>query len=106
MPEEEATKKLFFSFGRWITYNWGFYEGSRLSHSLSKFGITYPDDMAKLIILSFHRSLHRKPIQFKVEAEKIKAQREEEHRNRLQKSEVLETFTIKRDSLKQKNPAN
>ena len=33
-PEEEATHRLFFSLGRWIILNWGFYEGSRLSHSL------------------------------------------------------------------------
>src|SRR5690606_32780541 len=30
MPEEDAARKLHFSLGRWIIYNWGFYEGSRL----------------------------------------------------------------------------
>ena len=44
--EEEAIRKLHFSLGRWITLNWGFYEGSRLSHSLKSLGIHHPDYMA------------------------------------------------------------
>ncbi|MDX1666553.1 MAG: DUF6794 domain-containing protein, partial [Saprospiraceae bacterium] len=44
MPEEEVFRKLFFSLGRWIIHNWGFYGGSRLSHHIRKFGIAHPED--------------------------------------------------------------
>ena len=65
MPEQTATLRLHYSFGRWIIHNWGFYGGSRLSHYIKQFGITHPDDMAQLILSAFHRSLNSKPIELK-----------------------------------------
>lgn len=74
--EETVTKKLFFSLGRWVSYNWGFYEGSRLSHHLKeKFNLSHPDDMAIFIITAYHRSLNKKPIDIQPLAEKIKQKR-------------------------------
>ena len=42
VPEDIAARKLHFSFGRWITVNWSFYEGSRFSHYLKQVGVTHP----------------------------------------------------------------
>ncbi|MEN0004894.1 MAG: DUF6794 domain-containing protein [Bacteroidota bacterium] len=98
MTEEAATKKLFFSFGRWITHNWGFYGGSRLSSHLAQFGVTYPDDMARLIILSFHRSLNKRPIQFKQEVEKMKNARLEAYEKERRSGEVIKTYKVAKDS--------
>jgi len=63
--EGEVTKKLHFSLGRWIIYNWNFYEGSRLSHYLNGLGITQPDDMAHFIMITYHRNLNKKELKVK-----------------------------------------
>ena len=65
MQEDVATIRLHYSFGRWIIHNWGFYGGSRLSHYIKKMGVTHPDDMAQLILASFHRSLNDKKVNLK-----------------------------------------
>jgi len=75
MSESEAAIKLHFSLGRWIWHNWSFYEGSRLSVYLNKVGVHHPEDMARLIIITYHRYLNKKPLDVKVLAEKINAAR-------------------------------
>lgn len=100
-PEEEAVRKLHFSFGRWIALNWGFYEGSRLSHSLRAMGIYHPDYMAQFLIRSFHRSLNGSPIDAKGQLEAIAARQEQDRLERIQKGTVLykETRKVKRDTV-------
>lgn len=71
MSEAEAATKLHFSLGRWIWHNWSFYEGSRLSVYLNKVGVHHPEDMARLIIITYHRYLNKKPLEVKELAEKI-----------------------------------
>lgn len=61
-PEEEIRRRLHFGLGRWIMINWGLEEGSRISHYLSQKGITVPDDMVRIIIVTWHRRLHGKPL--------------------------------------------
>ena len=99
--EEEAIRKLHFSLGRWITLNWGFYEGSRLSHSLKSLGIHHPDYMAQFIIRSFHRSLNSRPIDVKGQLAEIAARQEEDRQERIRKGTVLyqETRKVKKDSV-------
>jgi len=65
VPEEVAVKKLHFSLGRWIIHNWGFYEGSRLSHHLRQIGVAHPDDQARVIITVYHRYLNKTPLAVK-----------------------------------------
>jgi len=81
LPEEQATKVLYFSLGRWITHNWGLFEGSRLSVAMQNMGIHHPDDMARFIMITFHRSLNKKPLEIKeliqVFQEKSKMEKEE-----------------------------
>ncbi|NRA52230.1 MAG: hypothetical protein HRU12_24130 [Phaeodactylibacter sp.] len=100
-PEEEAVRKLHFSLGRWIILNWGFYEGSRLSHALKDMGLHHPDDMARLIIRSMHRSLNKKPIDVKVQVEEFQAFREAERQKRMESVEILyeEKRQVEPDSL-------
>ena len=88
-PEDDAVRQLHFSFGRWIIYNWGFYEGSRLSHSLREMGVYHPDDMARFIIRSYHRSLNQRPIEAKAQIEALNAQRQKEREERLMKGQIL-----------------
>ncbi len=88
-PEDEAAKKLFFSFGRWMTYNWSLYEGSRLSVHLQSLGIHHPDDMARFLIISYHRSLNRKPLEIKTLIQQFQEKAELEKQERLKKGTIL-----------------
>ena len=94
--EEEVAKKLHFSLGRWMIHNWSFYEGSRLSVFLKNLGISYPDDMARFIIITYHRNLNKKPLKVKemVEFYKEKAKKEQEERKK--SSKIIHEETRKR----------
>jgi hypothetical protein len=89
VDEDEAVKKLHFSFGRWMIINWGFYEGSRLSHSLKAKGLHHPDDMAQCIIRAFHRSLNKKPIEAEAIITDLVETREKQRIERLQQGTIL-----------------
>jgi len=89
-PEAEAVRKLHFSFGRWMIYNWGFYEGSRLSHFLKEeFDLFYPDDQARFIMIAFHRVLNQKPLDLEELAEKFIEYRRKEWAERVEKGQIL-----------------
>lgn len=57
-----AVNKIYFSFGRWINVNWGMEQGSRLTVALNKLGVSYPDDMTRLIMYAWHRHLNQQPL--------------------------------------------
>lgn len=82
MPEDQVDTKLFFSLGRWMTYNWSLYDGSRLSVHMQGLGIHHPEDMARFIMIAYHRSLNKKPLEIKelIEAFKEKEKRQKEER--------------------------
>lgn len=89
MPEAAAAVKLHFSFGRWIIHNWGFYGGSRLSHYLNNMGVYNPDEMAKFIIITYHRNLNRKPLEVKKLLETFKEEREKAATSKKGKQKVV-----------------
>ncbi len=96
VPEDTAARKLFFSFGRWVTRNWGFYGGSRLSHFLRELGVTYPEDMARFIIITYHRNLNRKPLNVKELVEQFAEKRRQEHLELLEGGKIIREETRKR----------
>lgn len=57
-PEEVVVKKLHFGLGRWIRYNWNFYEGSRLGEHLKTMGVSHPDDMSAFLMILLYRDLN------------------------------------------------
>lgn len=61
-PDSIAVNKVFFSFGRWININWGMELGSRLTVALNHLGVSYPDDMIRLIMYAYHRHLNQQPM--------------------------------------------
>lgn len=70
--ETMVVKKLHFGIGRWIRYNWNFYEGSRLSHFIKEeTGISHPDDMSTYLLTLLHRELNNTPAQGKELAETL-----------------------------------
>jgi hypothetical protein len=69
--------------------NWGFYEGSRLSHFLKEAGLEHPDDMARALVVCFHRSLNGLDIRFDDEVAFYKAFRDEERAARVREQKVI-----------------
>lgn len=98
MTEEEVERKLYFSLGRWVVHNWGFYGGSRLSDYIKKqFDIHHPERMAAFIIVAYHRSLRRVPLDIKGLVEEFHARRDAERKKELEKGEVIFEETRKRE---------
>lgn len=93
VPEDIAARKLHFSFGRWMTVNWSFYEGSRFSHYLKQVGVTHPDDMARFVIISYHRYLNKKPLDIKDQVTFYQEKRKSEMEARRSKGTVIHTET-------------
>ncbi len=94
-PEDRAVKMIHFSFGRWMIVNWGFYEGSRLSHTLREKGITYPDDMASTLMYCYHRKLNDQPMQLDSLAAHFSELRRLEVEERLKQGTVIESEGIR-----------
>ncbi len=88
-PEEVVSRKLHFSLGRWMMVNWSFYQGSRLSAYLKDLGIHEPDDMARFIIISYHRNLNRKELKIKEQITFYQEYREKERLEKQAGGEVI-----------------
>jgi hypothetical protein len=98
MGEVDAARRLHFSFGRWITTNWGFYEGSRLSHYIREnFQIYHPEDMAQFIIILYHRYLNKSPLNVKELVEHYHIKQEKQKEERINKGQILSQEVIKRE---------
>lgn len=88
-PEDSVRRKLHFGLGRWILINWGFEEGSRMSHYMKGRGVSIPDDMVEVIIITWHRKLNGLPVKFEEEVALIDKRKAEEKAKREQKKEVI-----------------
>ncbi len=97
MTEEEVVKNLFFSFGRWMSYNWGFHDGSRLTVNLRSMGIYAPDDMSRFLMILFHRNLTKKPLALKELVQQFQEKSEREKQERLNKGTIIHEETRQRE---------
>ena len=88
-PEDSIRRKLHFGLGRWILINWGFEDGSRMSHYMKGRGISLPDDMVDVIIITWHRHLNNQPLKFDEEAAIIEKRKKEEKEKRDAQKEVI-----------------
>jgi hypothetical protein len=95
--EETVRRKLHFGLGRWMIVNWGFYEGSRLSHDRREAGLQHPDDMSRVLIVSLHRSLNGRELRFEEEVAFYQAMREQERLERENAKEIIFEETRKKD---------
>lgn len=78
--------KSHFGLKKWVQLNWGLDDGSRISDYLKQRGISFPDDMANIIVLMFHRHLNNQPLNLEEETGKI--------------AKRLDQEKMKRDSMK------
>ncbi len=58
-PEVEVCQKLHLGIGRWMIFNWNFYDGSRMSQHLKDKGLSHPDDMAQFLLRTLHRHMNK-----------------------------------------------
>lgn len=89
MSEQDVVNKLFFSLGRWMSYNWSFYDGSRLTVNLRNMGIYSPEDMSRFLMILFHRSLNKKPLEIKELLQQFQEKEEREKQEKLNKGTIL-----------------
>jgi hypothetical protein len=62
-PEDVSVRRLYFSIGMNMRNVWGLHGNSDLSMYFKKLGVQNADDASSIIITSFYRFLHNKPIQ-------------------------------------------
>ena len=96
IPEDSVCILLHRRLGEWMIMNWGFYEGSRLSHYLRSAGITYPDDMADFLLLAYHRNLNGKPVNIKELAVNFREKRKKEYQEEQKSLPVIHEEKRKR----------
>jgi len=107
LPEEEADQRLHFGFGKWISHNYGFFEGSRFSVYLNGLGLFNPDDMITFIITTYHRNLNKQKLNVKPLLETLIEKREKIKNERKLKGELISEekriLEVHPDSLKKNN---
>ncbi|MEE9372677.1 MAG: DUF6794 domain-containing protein [Saprospiraceae bacterium] len=81
--EDIIRRKLHFGIGRWISVNWNYEGGSRFSHQMKQMGVTFPDDMVEMTIVSFHRHLNDTKLQFNEQAIAFFDKRKKENEERI-----------------------
>ena len=81
--ENLVADRLIYGLGKWMTVNWNFYEGSRLSHHLKEYGLSHPEDMAHFLIVTYHRHLRQAPLDLRKRGSIYfeKRKKEQESRN-------------------------
>ncbi|MCB0636835.1 MAG: hypothetical protein KDC54_09480 [Lewinella sp.] len=93
LSEAEAMSAPFFSLGRWISYNWGFYGGSRFTVYLNQMGLHHPDDLTRFVLLMYHRHLNNRPLDPRPAVEELLERRKAADTDRLLQGEVLHEET-------------
>ncbi len=91
--EEEVVHQLYFSFGRWMAINWGFYDGSRFSAYLRNLGVDRPDGQIEFMMRAYHRHLNGQDLDVAGLASAYKAKRAASDSLKLANSTVSETTT-------------
>jgi len=87
--EQLAADRLVMGLGKWMIVNWNFYEGSRLSHRIKGYGVSHPDDMAKFLIVSYHRYLRNAPLELEERGKSFYDTRKENQEKRNAKKKVI-----------------
>jgi uncharacterized protein DUF6794 len=88
-PEDSIRRKLHFGLGRWMLINWGLEDGSRFSHYMKGRGVSLPDDIVEVTIITWHRNLNKKPLGFEQEVAIIEKRKAAEKAKRDAQKEVI-----------------
>lgn len=93
LTEHQAATVPFFGLGRWISLNWGFYGGSRLTAYLNQLGLYHPDDMTRFILIMYNRHLNEADLNPKEVIDGLTVARKEYNQKQALEGEVLEEKT-------------
>lgn len=85
MSEKDASTKVYFSFGRWMSVNWGMEEGSRITLFFNNQGIGKVEDMIRILMISYHRHINQKDLQTAELIEHYKELRKKEYEEYLER---------------------
>lgn len=69
-PEQYIPTYFHHGLGRYLRNKWELWWNSPLAQYFKNMGIIHADDMSSIILLSFHRKLHSKPIFLKRQIER------------------------------------
>lgn len=83
--EDEAASKSFFGFGRWMSYNWGLEEGSRLSHYFRLQGLSNVEDIIRVLMITYHRHINDKPLETESLIKKFRELRQLEYEKEMKR---------------------
>lgn len=61
VPENLLLQK-YSTLHEWLMNNWGLWEDSRLSKYFYEFGMYHPEDMAGMILISYHREVNKEEL--------------------------------------------
>lgn len=75
MDEGDYLGEYHFGTGLWMRNNWNLWKGSRLSRFFIRKGVKHPDEMSSIILVSYHRKLTGKEIEFKDQVAQYKEYR-------------------------------
>ena len=91
--EDFVVERLFFSLGRWLAINWGFYDGSRFSIYLQQLGVDQPDGQKEMVMRAYHRHLNGKDLDVRDLVTRYKRQKAIQDSIRMAGAEVIDSFT-------------
>ncbi|MBK8195204.1 MAG: hypothetical protein IPK76_19050 [Lewinellaceae bacterium] len=97
IAEDSVCGVLHNRLGQWMSLNWGFYGGSRLSHYLRSAGVTFPDDMADFLLLAYHRKLNNETVSIKEFATRFREKRKKEFEAEKKEGKVISEETRKKN---------
>jgi hypothetical protein len=63
-PEANVLRR-YYVIHEWIMDNWGLWKESRLAQYFHNFGMYHPEDMASMILISYHRQANEKELKLK-----------------------------------------
>jgi len=94
-PIDKVAQRLHFGIGRWMSVNWKFETGSRLSHQLKEKGLKSPDAMSQYMIRALHAHLNGGELDEKAVVALVNKTHEEEVKKMKEGDQILKTETRK-----------
>jgi hypothetical protein len=71
--DEDVVGSFHSGLGTWMRNNWGLWQKGPLYHDLARHGLQHPDDMSGVILTSFWRRQHRRPLELVEQVKKYQA---------------------------------
>lgn len=91
-----VAKKLHFGLGRWMSVNWSFVPGSRISKLLTDIGLIMEEEKINFMLRMYHRHLNGKPLMAIETAKEYIQKREDEYRKMMKEQHGIDSVVIRK----------